>query len=333
MLVIALVKMVPKPQLMWSNLSQLNYPLLHLQKLTNTQQEAVLKLIADTTAFDNTPPIAEHILLHLRHGGDKTDSHLLVEQENQVIGYAHLDQTDLVAGPSVELIVDPKFRGARVGKQLLSKAIDICGKELRLWVHGDQPAAKALATSFGFEKLRTVIQMRRELEQILQIPKIDPDIVIRSFLPGLDSNSWLELNNKAFKDHPEQGDWQLSDLNIRLGEEWFDEQGFFLAVIKHRLIGSSWTKIHGAHTHSHAGEKESHAHPAIGEIYITAVDQDYSGRRIGKALTISALNYLKYQGLNSAMLYVDFDNKAALNLYQSLDFMQSSMDILYKLKA
>jgi len=70
--------------------------LLHLKKLTNTQQEAVLKLITDTTAFDNTPPIAEHILLHLRHSGDKADSYLLVEQKDQVIGYAHLDQTDLV---------------------------------------------------------------------------------------------------------------------------------------------------------------------------------------------------------------------------------------------
>jgi len=312
--------------------------LLHLPKLTNTQQEAVLKLIAGTTAFDNTPPIAEHILLHLRHGGDKADSHLLVEKEGEVIGYAHLDQTDLVAGPSVELVIDPKFRGAGVGKQLLSKVIEICGNGLRLWVHGDQPTANALATSFGFEKIRAVLQMSRALTDIQQLPKvgkkeIDQDVVIRSFLPGIDSDAWLSLNNKVFKEHPEQGNWQIADLNIRLGEEWFDEQGFFLAVIKHRLIGSSWTKIHGAHTHSHAREKESHAHPAIGEIYITAVDQDYSGRRIGKALTISALNYLKYQGLNSAMLYVDFDNKAALNLYQSLDFMQSSMDILYKLKA
>jgi len=311
--------------------------LLHLQKLSDTQQEAVLKLIADTTAFDNTPPIAEHILLHLRHGGDKSDSHLLVEQEHQVIGYAHLDQTDLVAGPSVELVVDPKFRGAGVGKQLLSKAIEICGKELRLWVHGDQPAANALATSFGFEKIRTVLQMSRALTYIQQLPdlgkEVGKDIVIRSFLPGIDSDAWLSLNNKVFKEHPEQGNWQLTDLNIRLGEEWFDEQGFFLAEVNNKMIGSAWTKIHGSHTHQHEGEIESHAHPAIGEIYITAVDQEYSGRGIGKALTITALNYLKYQGLSDAMLYVDFDNKAALNLYQSLGFTQSGMDILYKLKA
>jgi mycothiol synthase len=311
--------------------------LLHLKKLTNTQQEAVLKLIADTTAFDNTPPIAEHILLHLRHGGDKADSHLLVEKKGEVIGYAHLDQTDLVAGPSVELVVDPKFRGAGVGKQLLSKAIEICGKELRLWVHGDQPAANALATSFGFEKIRTVLQMSRALTDIQQLPdlgkEVGKDIVIRSFLPGIDSDAWLSLNNKVFKEHPEQGNWQLTDLNIRLGEEWFDEQGFFLAKINNKIIGSTWTKIHGSHTHKHEGEIESHAHPAIGEIYITAVDQEYSGRGIGKVLTITALNYLKYQGLSNAMLYVDFDNKAALNLYESLGFIQSGMDILYKLKA
>jgi len=311
--------------------------LLHLPKLTNTQQEAVLKLIADTTAIENTPPITEHILLHLRHGGDKADSHLMVEQENQVIGYAHLDKTDLVAGPSVELVVDPKFRGAGIGKQLLSKAIEICGQELRLWVHGNQPAANALAISFGFEKIRTVLQMSVPLTDIQQLPDLgkgtDEDIVIRSFLPGIDSDAWLSLNNNMFKEHPEQGNWQLTDLNIRINEEWFDEQGFFLAEINKKIIGSTWTKIHGFHTHQHEAEVESHAHPAIGEIYITAVDQEYSGRGIGKALTITALNYLKYQGLSDAMLYVDFDNKVALNLYQSLGFTQSGMDILYKLKA
>jgi mycothiol synthase len=312
--------------------------LLHLPKLTNTQQEAVLRLIADTNAIDNTPPIAEHILLHLRHGGDKADSHLLVEQENQVIGYAHLDQTDLVAGPSVELVVDPKYRGAGVGKQLLAKAIEICSKELRLWVHGDQPAANALATSFGFEKIRTVLQMSKPLTDIQQLPKVNKnevnqDIVIRSFLPGIDSDAWLSLNNKVFKEHPEQGGWQLADLNIRINEEWFDEQGFFLAELDNKIIGSTWTKIHGSHTHQHEGGLENHAHPAIGEIYITAVDQEYSGRGIGKVLTITALNYLKYQGLSDAMLYVDFDNKAALNLYESIGFTKSGMDILYKLKA
>ena len=309
-----------------------------IKQLNSLQRDSILNLVKLATEIDGTPPIAEHILLHLRHGGDKADSHLLVKRDSQIIGYAHIDQTDLIAGPSIELVVDPKFRGTGVGKQLLIKAVDICGKKVRLWVHGDQPAAHALATSFGFEKIRTVLQMSRALTDIQQLPKVskkevDQDIVIRSFLPGIDSDAWLSLNNKVFKEHPEQGGWQLADLNIRLGEEWFDEQGFFLAEVDNKIIGSTWTKIHGSHTHRHEGGVETHAHPAIGEIYITAVDQEYSGRGIGKLLTITALNYLKYQGLSDAMLYVDFDNKAALNLYQSLGFTQSGMDILYKLKA
>ena len=302
----------------------------HLDHLSDTQQSLVLDLISRTTQHDGTPPIAEHILLHLRYGGDKADSHLLVEKDNQVIGYAHLDQTDLVAGPSVELVVDPDHRSAGVGKQLLSKAIEICGNNLRLWVHGEGEVAHNLATSFNFEKIRTVLQMSKSLTNIQPLPAFDKEIKIRSFLPGLDSKEWLELNNKVFKDHPEQGGWQISDLNHRLSEEWFDEKGFFIVEKNKQVIASTWTKVHGAHSHDHDGEA-SHAHPAIGEIYITAVDPAYAGLGIGKALTITALNYLKYQGLNDAMLYVDFDNKAAHNLYNSLGFQISSKDILYRL--
>jgi mycothiol synthase len=304
----------------------------HLDHLSDTQQSLVLDLISRTTQHDGTPPIAEHILLHLRYGGDKADSHLLVEKDNQIIGYAHLDQTDLVAGPSVELVVDPSYRGAGVGKELLSEAIKICGNLLRLWVHGEAEVAHNLAAAFNFEKIRTVLQMSKSLTNIQPLPVLNKEIIIRSFLSGIDSDDWLELNNKVFKDHPEQGGWQLSDLNHRLSEEWFDEKGFFIVEKNKQVIASTWTKVHGEHSHDHDGG-HSHAHPAIGEIYITAVDPEYAGLGIGKALTITALNYLKYQGLTEAMLYVDFYNKVALNLYDSLGFKLSSKDVLYRLKA
>jgi mycothiol synthase len=300
----------------------------HLDHLSGTQQSLVLDLINRTTNHDGTPPIAEHILLHLRYGGDKADSHLLVEKDNQVIGYAHLDQTDLVAGPSVELVVDPSYRGAGVGKALLSEAIKICGKSLRLWVHGEQEAAHSLAASFNFEKIRTVLQMSKSLTDIQPLPTIDKELIIRSFLPGIDSDAWLELNNKVFKDHPEQGGWQLSDLNHRLSEEWFDEKGFFIVEKNKQVIASTWTKVHGEHSHDHDGEA-SHAHPAIGEIYITAVDPAYAGLGIGKMLTIIGLNYLKFRGLDKAILFVDFKNKHAIKLYSILDFTVSGQDNVY----
>ena len=298
-----------------------------LNSLTPALQEQVLSLIKIAQDFDNTPAIAEHVLLHLRHGGDKADSHLVLQKDNQVIAYAHLDKTDQVAGPSVELVIHPDHRSSGVGSDLLKSAIDLCGNKIRLWSHGDLQEARQLAQSNNFTKMRTVIQMSKDLNEV---SPINCDYQIRSFLPDLDNQAWLILNNQAFANHPEQGNWSESDLSIRLNEDWFDEKGFFVAEDKDQLIGFCWTKIHGGHSHSHETESDRHDHEPIGEIYVTAVSKEYEGRSIGKALTITGLNYLKYQGSSSAMLYVDSNNSKALKLYNRLGFTESGKDILYK---
>jgi mycothiol synthase len=299
-----------------------------LKQLTPDLQEQVLSLIITAQNFDNTPAIAEHVLLHLRHGGDKADSHLVIQKDKQVIGYAHLDKTDHVAGPSVELVIHPEHRGSGIGSDLLKSAIEACGNKIRLWSHGDLPQARSLAESNNFIKVRTVIQMSKELTEV---SPVNCDYQIRSFLPDLDNNAWLTLNNLAFTNHSEQGNWSKADLLIRLNEDWFDEKGFFVSQDKDQLIGFCWTKIHGGHSHSHSTGEDHHDHQPIGEIYVTAVINKYAGKGIGKALTITGLNYLKYQGLNSAILYVDSDNQAAFNLYQSLGFVESGRDVMYRL--
>ena len=299
----------------------------HLNHLSATQQVSVLGLIKAATDLDGVPPIAEHVLLHLRHGGDKSDSHLVIEKDNQVIAYAHLDKTDLVAGPSVEAVVHPKYRGQGFGTALLNEAITICGDKTRIWSHGDLPQAQSIAASFKLERLWANLQMSK---QLLKIEEITSKYLIRSFLPGIDDEAFLELNNKVFADHPDQGGWSKSDLEVRVNEEWFDEKGFFVCEDKDKLIGFCWTKIHGAHTHSHEGNEADHGHEAIGEIYVLAVDPAYKGKGVGKGLTITGLNYLKYQGLNNVMLYVGVENKPAFKLYKSLGFNEFGSDVMYR---
>ena len=97
------------------------------------------------------------------------------------------------------------------------------------------------------------------------------------------------------------------------------------------MIGATWTKIHGSYGHTHEDNEAAHDHPVIGELYITAVDPEFTGLGVGKALTITALNYLWYQGLTQVILYVDESNKAAIKLYENLGFNQFSRDILFKL--
>jgi mycothiol synthase len=299
----------------------------HLNSLSKSQIDGVIALINAATAQDGTPPISEHIVLHLRHGGDKSDSHLIVEQSGTAIAYAHIDATDLVAGPSVELVVHPDHRKSGLGKELLSKSKEICGSKMRLWAHGDLSAAQKLADENGFERIRTVIQMRKSLTDLH--PQ-QHNFRIRTFLPDIDNEEWLALNNKLFKDHPEQGGWSIKDLQTRLAESWFDPAGFFVATENSKLIGFTWTKIHGGHSHKHEDQAEQHDHDPIGEIYITAVAT--SGTGLGKVLTQTALAYLKANGLTTAMLYVDSDNQAALKLYKSLGFAESSQDVMYRVR-
>jgi mycothiol synthase len=299
----------------------------HLNHLSKSQQESVLSLIKAAHDFDGTPAIAEHVLLHLRHGGDKSDSHLVIEENKEVIAYAHLDTTDLVAGPSVEAVVHPQHRGKGLGLLILKEAIKICGKKTRIWSHGDLPAAKAIAASLKLERLWSNLLMSRSLGEIQPVTF---KYQIRTFIPSLDNQAFLDLNNKVFADYPDQGGWSEDDLKVRLNESWFDDKGFFVAEDKGELIGFCWTKIHGAHTHSHSGGDDDHGHEALGEIYVLAVNPDYKGQGVGRDLTITGLNYLKYQGLNNVMLYVGVENKPAFNLYKSLGFNEFGSDVMYR---
>jgi mycothiol synthase len=152
--------------------------------------------------------------------------------------------------------------------------------------------------------------------------------MIRSFLPGIDNDAWLSLNNKVFKDHPEQGNWQLSDLNIRLSEEWFDEKGFFLAERNKQIIGSVWTKIHGSKRKNPEIDDDE---PPVGEIYIIAVDSDHLNLGIGDVLLKMGLNNLISKHIKHAFLYVDADNLLAIKFYKKNKFNIISQDYLYKL--
>lgn len=289
----------------------------------------VLVLLAETTRHDGIPPVAEHVLLHLRHGGDKDDRHIIITEGDTgtIAGYAHVDLTDEVEGPSAELVIHPNFRGRGFGRALLDHVSVLSGLRLRLWAHGDLAGAQHLAESRGFTRIRTVVQMRRTLNSPL--PPLQRAGSLRSFRLGEDETQWLELNNRAFKEHPDQGNWSDRDLEIRKQEDWFDPRGFIIATEvdgtgRERMTGFCWVKIHGGTKH------RDHDHDPIGEIYVMGVDPASQGQGIGKEVTLAGLHFMQDQGIFSAMLYVDAANESAINLYRSLGFTEWGRDVLYR---
>ena len=297
------------------------------ERLDPPDTAAVLDLIANVTDIDDRAPLSEHVLLHLRHGGDEGGRHFLaMAGDDQIVGYAHLDVTDEVHGSSAELAVDPGHRRQGIGRALVAALIAASADgRLRLWAHGEQAAAAALANSLAFAHSRMLWQMRRSLLAPLPADDLPPGLSMRTFIPGSDDAPWLALNARAFANHPEQGEWTMTDLHQRLSEPWFSAAGFLLAVddASADIIGFHWTKVHGRHS--------AHGHEAIGEVYVVGVDPAWHGRGLGRALTIAGLQHLRSLGLGQAMLYVDSTNSRAIGLYESLGFTRWDTDVMYQL--
>ena len=287
----------------------------------------VQALVAAATEVDGTAPLSEHVLLHLRHGGDAEAAHLLVREEGELVGFAHLDLTDPVAGGAGELVVHPEHRRAGLGSRIVQELLDRAGRSevaagrLRLWAHGEHPGAVALATTLGFTQARVLWQMRRSLLAPLAEPHLPEGVRLRPFVVGADEREFLRVNNAAFDWHPEQGGWDLDQVKLREAEPWFDPNGFLLAVdADDRLLGFHWTKVHG---------DGGHSHEPIGEVYVLGVDPSARGMHLGAALTLAGLRHLRDGGLRQVMLYVEADNDAAVRVYRDLGFTRWDTDVSY----
>jgi mycothiol synthase len=308
--------------------------------LSEDEVRDVASLVEAATEADGVRPLSEHVMLHLRYGGDAPDRNVLVYIDEALAAYGHLDVTDQVAGSSAEIVVHPTRRRAGLGRLLVATTVaESPDGRLRLWAHGEHPAAGAMATSLGYRQSRSLWQMRRSLYAVLPAPNLPEGVTVRAFEPGRDDEAWVQLNALAFRGHPEQGGWTVDDLHRRMREPWFAPGGFFLAFRSEsgadRLVGFHWTKVHGgdgAHgrleastPHAHDG----HGHDPIGEVYVVGVDPGERGSGLGRALTLIGLRHLRHLGLPDAMLYVDADNEPAIRLYTALGFTRWETDVMF----
>lgn len=189
------------------------------------------------------------------------------------------------------------------------EARDADGALLALEIEPATAEHDAEATEAGLVLVREVLQLRCPL------PAPDPDpIAVRAFRPVVDDDAFLAVNNRAFEWHPDQSGWTGAQLRTAEAEPWFDPEGFLLHERNGRLAGFCWTKVHPA----------TDDDPALGEIYVIAVDPDFHGLGLGRALTLVGLRHLSDNGLEHGMLHVESTNDAARALYADIGFVLDS---------
>ena len=144
------------------------------------------------------------------------------------------------------------------------------------------------------------------------------DLSTRPFRVGEDEQAWLEVNNRAFHAHPEQGGWSVDTLRAREKEPWFDPDGFLLHERDGRLAGFCWTKVHADARPAVGRDLRHRRRPRLPRPRASA------GRSRSRGWTTSP-----GEGITVGMLYVDDDNTAAVSLYESLGFTVHRTDRAY----
>jgi mycothiol synthase len=288
--------------------------------LDDADRAAVEHLLHVAAQADGHPPVDEHRWLDMAEGGRTAFAGLVAWEpgHHHPVAYAQVSR-GRERSWALDLAIDPHHRydARTIGPELLSAALDLIddegGGHVHLWVHQPTLTHDEIASSVGLRRGRDLLQLRVPIP----LDERADDLDARPFVPGRDEDAWLEVNNRAFEWHPEQGDWTRDDLLAREGEPWFDPAGFLLHEVDGRLAGFCWTKVHADHD------------PPLGEIYVIAVDPDFHGRGLGRALVVRGLDHLARAGLRWGMLYVDAANEPAVKLYEHLGFRVDHVDRAY----
>ena len=285
---------------------------------------AVSELLALAEAADGHPPVDEHRWLDMTQGGRTAFAGLVAWEPGHDHPVAYAQVSRGLHSWALDLVIDPHHRydALTIGPEMLHAALDVVkgegGGHVHWWVHQPADAHDAMAEAAGLGRGRDLLQLRRPLPLDLERLGVErPSLHLRPFVPGKDEQAWLEVNNRAFSWHPEQGDWDIDTLLEREREPWFDPEGFLLHERDGRLGGFCWTKVHPDHE------------PPLGEIYVIAVDPDFQGLRLGRDLMVAGLGLLSDRGLRHGMLYVDADNAPAVQLYEHLGFTTDHVDRAY----
>ncbi len=273
--------------------------------MTSLDRIAAIAAAAEET--DGAAPLDEATWFALRHP-DRHDVRQWAEED----GFA------AVSDHSLTLVVHPDARGRGLGGSLLEKALSATDQQaLEAWSHADHPAARRLAETHGFERVRELWVMRRSVAEPLPEYDVPADVVVRGYRDS-DEEAFLRLNALAFADHPEQGAMDAANLAERMAEPWFDPAGLLLAERDSRLIGFHWTKQHS---------------DRLGEVYVVGVDPGVQGIGLGRIVTIAGLEHLRDKGVEDVLLYVESDNGPAINIYRDkLGFTHAARDthVMYR---
>jgi mycothiol synthase len=285
-----------------------------------TVRAHVAELERRASSIDRLPSLNESVWRDLDQPQSESAGFLVADT-----AYAHVARSDNFAPRhwALGVVVIPEARRDGVRPALIAAAATHVaahgGGRIILWVLGATDDDDTELASIGMQPARDLYEMRVPLP-LAEVPQWPPGIRVRPFEPGRDERAWLDVNNRAFENHAEQGGWIQTTLERRMADAWFDPSLFLLAFDDKGLAGFNWLKLH----------EGDNREPSLGEIFVIGVDPRMQGTGLGRALALEGLRAINERGADTGSLFVAAENAPAIRLYRSLGFVVHRTDRAYE---
>jgi mycothiol synthase len=216
-----------------------------------------------------------------------------------------------------DLTVDLPYRRRGHGTRLVAagRLLErLAGHEvLRLYVPA-RPGPEAFARSAGLTYHSSLWKLRLDPATGPDPPRFADDVVVRWIEPGTDDESFTELLNTTFRDHPSPLDVDLASIRRVHGGPAFDPSTILLvapATDRERPVG--FCRVGTSH------EDDGRL---TGDVKLVGVRAEARGRGIGRELVRWGIEACRGRGAVDVYLSVEGENRGALALYESLGFRQ-----------
>ena len=120
---------------------------------------AVFRIADAARDADGADPFNEQARLDVAAGRREA---LLIVAEAALVGGVIVGAT-IVGADEFDLVIAPDRRGESFGDTALTRLLPRFTGPVSAWAHGDHPAARVLATRYGFDRVRTLLQLEAPL--------------------------------------------------------------------------------------------------------------------------------------------------------------------------
>jgi len=258
---------------------------------------------------------------------DAAQNLFFAEEGEQFAGYAELWSSRGLHRAVGRILVHPDWRRRGLGTYLLDqveqRAADEGSEYLDILVAAQAEAGCRFLEARGFRIVHYGWHMLLRDVDSAPAPQWPTGYGTRTFVPGEDERTTVEIENQSFQDVWEYTPIEAGEIEGFVRSPAFRADGIIYATHQGQVVGECWNWID-------EGEHSDQAEEKRGDVWCLCVHPQHRRRGVGRALLLAGVQWLREQGVTAAYLAVDGDNERAKHLYESVGFVTRRTDVWYR---